>query len=117
MRAYFEGDYCAAGVELHRKGDSRTRVERFPRMQVWTDFPSSWALRGLHGSGSGSGSDDSMSTTSPSLTNSSPMASDSISGKEFSVLTTRLERDVNYSKLFIFSQNFVYVVFSMYFVV
>ena len=117
MRAYFEGDYCAAGVELHRKGDSRTRVERFPRMQVWTDFPSSWALRGLHGSGSGSGSDDSMSTTSPSLTNSSPVASDSISGKEFSVLTTRLERDVNYSKLFIFSQNFVYVVFSMYFVV
>ena len=117
MRAYFEGDYCAAGVELHRKGDSRTRVERFPRMQVWTDFPSSWAVGGLHGSGIGSGSDDSMSTTSPSLTNSSPVASDSISGKEFSVLSTRLERDVNYSKIFIFSQNFVYVVFSMYFVV
>ena len=126
MRAYFEGDYCAAGVELHRKGDSRTRVERFPRMQVWTDFPSSWAVGGLHGSGSGSGSDDSegasihasfMSTTSPSSTNSSPVTSDSILGKEFSALTTRLERDVNYSKLFIFSQNFVYVVFGMYIVV
>lgn len=124
MRAYFEGDYRAAGVELHRKGDSRTRVERFPRMQVWTDFPSSWALGGLHGSGSGSGSDDSegasihasfTSTTSPSSANSSPVASDSISGKEFSMLTTKLERNVSYSKLFIFSQNFVYVVFSMYF--
>lgn len=124
MRAYFEGDYCATGVELHRKGDSRTRVERFPRMQVWTDFPSSTALGGLHGSGSGSGSDDSegasihasfISNTSPSSTNSSLVASDSMKGKEFSVLTTRLERDVNCSKLFIFSQNFVYVVFSMYF--
>ena len=126
MRAYFEGDYRAAGVELHRKGDSRTRVERFPRMQVWTDFPSSWALGGLHGSGSGRGRDDSegasihasfLSTTSPSSSNSSPVASDPISGKEFSMLTTRLERDVNNSKLFIFSQNFVYVVFSMYFVI
>ena len=125
MRAFFEGDYCAASVELHRKGDSRTRVERFPRMQVWTDFPPSWAVGELHGNGSGSGSDDSegasihasfMSTTSPSSTNSSPVASDSILGKEFSALTTRLVRDVNYSKLFIFSQNFVYVVFSMYFV-
>lgn len=126
MRAYFEGDYRAASVELHRKGDSRTRVERFPRMQVWTEYPSSWALGGLHGSGSGSRSDDLegasihasvMSTTSPSSTNSSPVASDPISGKEFSMLTTRLERDVNYSKFFIFSQNFVYVVFSRYFVV
>ena len=124
MRAYFEGDYRAAGVELHRKGDSRTRVERFPRMQVWTEYPSSWALGGLRGSGSGSGNDDSegasihasfMSTTSPSSTNSSPVASDPISG-EFSMLMTRLERDVKYSKLFIFSQNFVYVVFSMYLV-
>ncbi len=121
MRAYFEGDYCAASVELHRKGESRTRVERFPRMQVWTDTPSSSTVGGLYGSGSGS--DDSegasnsaslMTTTSPSWKNSSSVASDVISEKEFSALTTRLERDVNYSKLFIFSQNFVYVVFSMY---
>lgn len=123
MRAYFEGDYCAASVELHRKGDTRTRVERFPRMQVWTDFPSSPAVGALHGSGSSSSCDDSegasisasfMATTPPSSTNSSPVASDSIAAKEFSALTTRLERDVNYSKLFIFSQNFVYVVFSMF---
>ena len=122
MRAYFEGDYRAAGVELHRKGDSRTRVERFPRMQVWTEYPSSWALRGLHGSGSGGDDLEGASihasvTTFPSSTNSSPVASDPISGKEFSMLTTRLERDVNYSKIFIFSQNFVYVVFSTYLVV
>ena len=119
MRAYFEGDYCAASVELHRKGESRTSVERFPRMQVWTDFPSSSAVGRLHGGGSASDdlegasiSASFMTTTSPSSRNSFSVAPDVIS-KDFSALTTRFEKDVNYSKIFIFSQNFVYVVFSM----
>lgn len=100
MGAYFEGDYSAASVSLHRCGSHTTEREIFPCIQVWTDFPSA------HPALADSSSPTSLSTTSAS---SSPPSS--ISSKTFSALTSRLTDNVNDSKIFIFSRNFIYVLF------
>ena len=102
MGAYFEGDYSAASVSLHRCGSQTVESERFPRIQVWTDFPSARAAI------SDSISDVSRSTTS----GSSSSAPSSISSREFSALTSSLTHNVNDTKIFIFSRNFIYVLFG-----
>ena len=98
MGAYFEGEYSAASVLLHRRGSLRTENERFPRIQVWTNFPP-----GFQGS----------TSTDPSVnpSESSPPLS-MIAGRDFSALTNRLTANVNDSKIFIFSRNFIYVLFG-----
>lgn len=96
MGAYFEGDYIATSILLHRRGSAIKESERFPRLQVWTDFPS-----GPYSPASA------MSTTESSKSASSP-----ISEKDFSALTSRLTNNVSDSKIFIFSKNFIYVLFG-----
>ncbi len=104
MGAHFEGDYSAASVSLHRCGSQTAEMERFPRIQVWTDFPSAYPVI------SDSASHESRSTTSAS--SSSTLSS--ISSREFSALTSRLTHNVNDTKIFIFSRNFIYVLFGSF---
>ena len=99
MGAYFEADYSAASVSLQRCGSQTIEREIFPRIQVWTDFPSAHPPT----------FSNSSSPTSPSAA-SAPIAA--ISRKGFSALTSRLASNVNDSKLFIFSRNFIYVLFG-----
>ena len=99
MGAYFEADYSAASVSLQPCGSRKTERERFPRIQVWTDFPS--AHSAMY---SNSSSPINSSTTS------TPIAA--ISHRDFSALTSRLTNNVNVSKIFIFSRNFIYVLFG-----
>ena len=102
MGAYFEGDYSAASVSLHRRGSQTAESERFPRIQVWTDFPSGPAA-----------TSDSLSYVSRSTTSgSSSSAPSSISSREFSALTSSLTHNVNDTKILIFSRNFIYVLFG-----
>lgn len=98
MGAYFEGDYSPASISLHRRGSLTIESERFPRMQVWTDFPS--AHPAISDSSSPSGPSASLSPVPP------------ISSKDHSALTNRLTNNVNDSKIFIFSSNFIYVLFG-----
>ena len=105
MGAYFEGDYSAASVSLHRCGSQVMESERFPRMQVWTDFPSPHQ----------SAVSDLSSRTSQSTTSaSSSSTQSSISSRDFSALTSHLTQNVNDTKLFIFSRNFIYVLFGTF---
>ena len=103
MGAHFEGDYSAAHVSLHRYGSQTTESERFPRIQVWTDFPS--ARRSIS---------DPFSHASLSKASASSSLLSSISRKNFSALTSYLTNDVNDSKIFIFSGNFIYVFFGQF---
>ena len=101
MGAYFEGDYSPSSVSLHRRGSLSIESERFPRMQVWTDFPSA------HPAIPDSSSPPGPPTKSASLSPLPP-----ISSKDVSALTSRLINNVNDSKIFIFSSNFIYVLFG-----
>lgn len=102
MGAYFESDYSPGSVSMHRYGSPSAESERFPRIQVWTDFP------GGQPAGSDSSSHESRSMTSAS----SCSTQSSISSKEFSALTSHVNHNVNDTKIFIFSQNFIYVLFG-----
>ena len=100
MSAYFEADYSAASVSLQPCGSRKTERERFPRIQVWTDFPSAHSAM----------YSNSSSPINPS-TAPIPIAAP-ISHRAFSALTSRLTNNVNDSKIFIFSGNFIYVLFG-----
>lgn len=105
MGAYFESDYSPVSVSMHRCGSPLAESERFPRIQIWTDFPggqpavSDWS------------SHESRSTTSAS----SCSTQSSISSKDFSALTSHVTHNVNDTKIFIFSQNFIYVLLGPFF--
>lgn len=94
MGAQFEGDYSVKEVKLHRKGSQRTECERSSRIQVWTDFPTGH-------------------NATNSKASSSTLAPVSMDRRQFSALSEQ-SADVNDSKMFIFSQNFIYLFFSMY---
>ena len=100
MGANFEGDYSPASVVLHRCGSSRSDIERFPRIQMWTDFP--YAHQGT----SNSSPTSSPSTCSPS----SPLSS--IYSRDFFALTSHPANGVNDSKIFVFSRHFIYIFFG-----
>ena len=103
MNAYFEGDYCAQAVIFRRCGSRTAERERFPRIQVWTDFQSDQSLS----------SDPSSPTGSPgSSASSSPVSS--ISSKDFSALTSRFTSDANDSKMYIFAGRFIYVLIGSF---
>lgn len=99
MGADFESDYSPVSVSMHHCGSSWAESERFPRIQVWTDFP------GGQPAVSDSSSHESRSMTSAS----SSSTQSSISSKGFSALTSHVTHNVNDTKIFIFSQNFIYV--------
>ncbi|CAD6584977.1 MAG: hypothetical protein ASARMPREDX12_001871 [Alectoria sarmentosa] len=103
MGAYFEADYSPVSVSLHRCGSQTTESERFPRIQVWTDFPNAHPT--THDSSS-------PASLSPTLPLSSPISA--ITSKAFSALTSRLTTNINNSKLFIFSRNYIYVLFGSF---
>ena len=92
MRAHFEGDYSANNVMLHRQGSQRTLSERFPRIQVWTDFPI--------------GHNATNSQASPST-----LKPTSIDRRHLSALSDQ-SANVNDSRIFIFSRNYIYFFFS-----
>lgn len=102
MGAKFESEYKAVSVSMHRCGSQVAESERFPQIQIWTDFPGDQpAISDLS-------SPESRSMTSPS----SCSTQSSISSKEFSALTSHVTHNVNDTKIFIFSQNFIYVLFG-----
>ena len=119
MGAYFESDYSAASVSLHRCGSQTTDSERFPRIQVWTDFPSANAVNSDSSSLSSLSSPKTSrlatSASSSSSSSSSSSTQSPISSREFTALTSRLPHNVSETKFYIFSQNFIYVLFGPFF--